>query len=66
MPTVKHGGESGLKWGFMSAKGVREITFINGTMNASLDTQTLNDKMTPILKKKFLKKENHVLSKYVH
>ena len=35
----------------MSAKGVGEMTIIDGTMNASLYTQILNEKMTPSLKK---------------
>ena len=38
-------------WGCMSAKGVGEMTFIDGTMNASLYTQILNEKMTSSLKK---------------
>lgn len=51
VPTVKHGGQSVLIWGCMSAKGVGEMTFIDGTMNASLYIQILNEKMTPSVKK---------------
>ena len=40
-----------LIWGCMNAKGVGEMTFTDGTMNASLFTQILNEKMTPSLKK---------------
>lgn len=40
-----------LIWGCMSAKGVGEMTFIDGTMNASLYIQILNEKMTPSVKK---------------
>uniref|UniRef100_A0A3B4WF74 Uncharacterized protein n=1 Tax=Seriola lalandi dorsalis TaxID=1841481 RepID=A0A3B4WF74_SERLL len=47
-PTVKQGGVSVLTWGCMSTKGV-EMTFINGTMNASLFTQIQDEKMTPRL-----------------
>lgn len=39
-----------LIWGCMSAKGVGEMTFIDGTMNASLYIQ-LNEKMTLSVKK---------------
>ena len=38
-------------WGCMSAKGVGEMTFIDGTMNASGSTKILADKMTPSLQK---------------
>ena len=36
--------------GRMSAKGVGEMAFINGTMNACEDTKILADKMTPKMK----------------
>ncbi len=45
LPIVIHGGGSVLMWGCMSAKGVGEMQFIDGTMNASLYIQTLNEKM---------------------
>ena len=38
-------------WGCMSAKGVGEMTFIDGTMNACGYTKILADKMTPSLQK---------------
>ena len=38
-------------WGCMSAKGVGEMTFIDGTINASGSTKILADKMTPSLQK---------------
>lgn len=34
IPTVKHGGGNVLVWGCFSSKGVGEISFINGKMNA--------------------------------
>ena len=49
--TVRHGGGSVVIWGCMSAKGVGEMTFIDGTMNACGYTQILADKMTPNLQK---------------
>ena len=49
--TVKHGGGSVMIWGCMSAKGVGEMTFIDGTMNACGYTKILADKMTPSLQK---------------
>jgi len=33
-PTVKHGGGSVLVWGCMSARGVGNLVFIDGIMNA--------------------------------
>ena len=37
--------------GSMNAKGIGGMTFIDGTMNARLNTQILNENMTTSLKK---------------
>ncbi len=36
LPTVKHGGGSVMVWGCMSAAGIGELQFIEGTMNANM------------------------------
>ncbi len=36
LPTVKHGGESVMVWGSMSAAGTGELQFIEGTMHANM------------------------------
>lgn len=51
VPTVKHGGGSVLVWGCMSASGVGELPFIDGTMNAQMYTGILEKYMLPSLKK---------------
>ena len=38
-------------WGCLSAKGVGEMTFIDGTMNVCGYTKIMADKMTPSLQK---------------
>lgn len=37
--------------GLHECKGVREMTFVDGTMNTCLYIQILNEKMAPSLKK---------------
>lgn len=49
VPTVKHRGGSEIIWGFMSAKGFQEITFIDGTMNSCGYTKIMSDKLNPSL-----------------
>ena len=51
--TTLHSADSETWWecADISAKGAGDITFIDGTMNASQYTQILNEKMTPSLKK---------------
>ena len=44
--TFNHGGGNELIWGCMNAKGVGEIAFINCSVNASLITQIMNEKLT--------------------
>ena len=50
-PTVKHGGGSVMIWGCMSAKGVGEMTFIDGTMNACGYIKIMANTMTLSLQK---------------
>ncbi len=47
LPTVKHGGESVMVWGCMSAG---ELQFIEGTMNANLYCDILKQSMIPSLR----------------
>uniref|UniRef100_A0AAQ5Z832 Uncharacterized protein n=1 Tax=Amphiprion ocellaris TaxID=80972 RepID=A0AAQ5Z832_AMPOC len=49
--TVKHIVGSGMIQGCMSAKGVRVVTFIDGTMNICGSTKILTDKVTSTLQK---------------
>ncbi len=48
LPTVKHGGESVMVWGCMSAG---ELQFIEGTMNANLYCDILKQSMIPSLQR---------------
>ncbi len=47
VPTVKHGGDSVLMWGCMSAAGVGELHFIDGIMNSQMYCSILKEKMLP-------------------
>ncbi len=47
LPTVKHGGESVMVWGYMSAAGTGELQFIEGTMNANMYCDILKQSMIP-------------------
>ncbi len=49
LPTVKHGGESVMVWGCMSAAGTGELQFIEGTMNANRYCDILTQSMVPFL-----------------
>ncbi len=49
LPTVKHGGESVMVWGCMSAAGTGELQFIEGTMNANMYCDILKQSMIPSL-----------------
>lgn len=51
MPTVKHGGGNVMVWGCMSAFGVGELHFIEGTMNSTMYCEILEQKMIPSLQK---------------
>ena len=51
VPTVKHGGRNVMVWGCMSAKGVGELPFIDGIMDAAMYVKILESKMLPSLKK---------------
>ena len=50
-PTVKHGGGSVMVWGCMSAKGVGNLHFIEGIMNADVYLDILTTQMMPSAKK---------------
>ncbi len=50
VPTVKHGGGSILMWGCMSAAGVGELHFIDGSMNSQMYCSILKEKMLPSLR----------------
>ncbi len=51
LPTVKHGGESVMVWGCMSAAGAGELEFIEGTMNANMYCDILKQSMIPSLRR---------------
>ncbi len=51
LPTVKHGGESVMVWGCMSAAGTGELQFIEGTMNANMYCDILKQSMIPSLRR---------------
>jgi len=50
VPTVKHGGGSVLVWGCMSSKGVGNLCFIDGIMNAAKYCEILEEHMIPSLR----------------
>ena len=45
--TVKHRGGNVMVWGCMAAKGVGQLSFIDGIMNAELYEEILSHKMLP-------------------
>ncbi len=45
LPTVKHGDESVMVWGCMSAAGTEELQFIEGTMNANMYCDILKQRL---------------------
>ncbi len=45
LPTVKHGGGSVMVWGCMSAAGTGELQLIEGTMNAYIYCDILNQRL---------------------
>ncbi len=49
LPTVRHGGESVMVWGCMSAAGTGELQFIEVTMNANMYCDILKQSMIPSL-----------------
>ncbi len=49
LPTVKHGGGSVMVWGCMSAAGIGELQFIEGTMNANIYCDIMKQSMIPSL-----------------
>ncbi len=51
LPTVKHGDESVMVWGCMSAAGTVEIEFIEGTMKANMYFDILKQSMIPSLRR---------------
>ncbi len=51
LPTVKHGCESVMVWGCMSAAGTGELQFIEGTMNANMYCDILKQSMIPSLRR---------------
>ena len=51
LSTVKHGGESVMVWGCMSAAGIGELQFIEGNMNANMYCDILKQSMIPTLQK---------------
>ncbi len=51
LPTVKHGGGSVMVWGCMSAAGIGEQQFIEGTMNANMYSNILKQSMIPSLRR---------------
>ena len=51
MPTVKHGGENVMVYGYMGAAGVGELYFIKGNMNSNMYCEILQQNMIPSLQK---------------
>ncbi len=51
LPTVKHGGESVMVCGCMSAAGTGELQFIEGTMNANMYCDILKQSKIPSLQR---------------
>ncbi len=51
LPTAKHGCESVMVWGCMSAAGTGELRFIEGTMNANMYYNILKQSMIPSLRR---------------
>ena len=51
MPTAKHGGGNVMVWGCMSAAGVEELHFIEGSMNSNMYCEILQQSMIPSLQK---------------
>lgn len=45
IPTVKHGGGSVMVWGCMSARGVRKLHFIEGTMDYKMYIDILKNNL---------------------
>ncbi len=50
LSTVKHGGWSVMVWGCMSAAGIGELQFIEGTMNANIYCEILKQSIIPSLR----------------
>lgn len=50
-PTVKHGGGSVMVWGCMSASGVGNLTFIEGTMDGEVYQRILDDNLMQSMQK---------------
>ncbi|KAL1282639.1 hypothetical protein QQF64_001442, partial [Cirrhinus molitorella] len=51
-PTVKHGGGNVMVWGCMSDAGIGELQFIEGTMNANIQSHRLPMLKCPTLQQK--------------
>ena len=51
LPTVKLGGGSVMVWGCMSAADTEELQFIEGTMNANMYCDILQQSMIPSLQR---------------
>ncbi len=51
LPTVKHGGGGVIVWGCMSAAGIEELQFIEGTLNSNMYCDILKQSMIPSLRR---------------
>ncbi|KAH8288665.1 hypothetical protein KR054_007468, partial [Drosophila jambulina] len=58
--TVKHGGGSVLVWGCMSARGVGNLIFIDGIMNAEMYLNILKENLHSSATKMGLERDNFI------